>query len=264
MRKQIVGSSWKMHINSIKDGVDLAEQIKERVGNIDNLEIFILPTFPMIKFIADIFKGSNIGWGAQNMCFAEKGAYTGEVPPQILKDLECNYVEIGHAERRAFFNETDEIVNKKVKLSFKYGLTPIVCIGETQKDLDDEFHDIRLKTQVRWALDGLQISDMKKIIFAYEPVWAIGKQEAANPEYVQKTHAFIRNVISEEYGLDVGNSIRIIYGGSVSPESSKLLTKYEDIDGLFIGRFGLNGNSFESIIQASLNNIKFNEGEERI
>ncbi|SKA87722.1 triosephosphate isomerase [Clostridium sp. USBA 49] len=256
MRKKIVGSSWKMHINSIKDGIKLAEQIKENLGNVEDVEIFILPTFPMIKFIADVFKGSNIGWGAQNMCFEEKGAYTGEVPANILKELECAYVEIGHAERRVLFNETDEIVNKKVKLCYKYDLVPIVCIGETQKDLDNKLQNIKLKTQVLWALNGLEKEEMKKIIFAYEPVWAIGQSEAANPKYVQSVHEFIRNVIKEEYGSEVSENVRIIYGGSVSPESAKVLTKYNDIDGLFIGRFGLKAENFKSMIETTLNSYK--------
>lgn len=253
MRKKIVGSSWKMHINSIKDGVELANQIKEHVGNVEEAEIFILPTFPMIKFIADIFKGSNIGWGAQNMCFEEKGAYTGEVPAQVLRELECSYVEIGHAERRALFNETDEIINKKVKLCYKYNLVPIVCIGETQQDLDNKFQNIRLKTQVLWALNGLKKEEIKKLIFAYEPVWAIGQAQAADPEYVQSIHEFIRNVIKEQYGSEVSEAVRIIYGGSVSPESAKVLIKYKDIDGLFIGRFGLKAENFKSMVETALN-----------
>ncbi|MGF7431914.1 triose-phosphate isomerase [Thermoanaerobacterium thermosaccharolyticum] len=257
MRKKIVGASWKMHINSIKNGLELAKEIKDYVGNIDDIEMFILPAFPMIKLIADILKGTSIKWGAQNMCFSEKGAYTGEVPPQILKELECNYVEIGHAERRMLFNERDETVNKKVKLSLKYGLIPIVCIGETQEDLDNNFQNVKLRTQVLWALNGIEKQEMREIIFAYEPVWAIGKQKTADPEYVQSMHSFIRNVIIENYGYEAGNSIRIIYGGSVSPESASLLTKYGDVDGLFVGRFGLNAQNFKSIVQSVIkNNIK--------
>lgn len=249
MRKRIVGSSWKMHINSITDGVELANGIKEAVGNIDETEVFILPTFPMIKFIADIFKGSNINWGAQNVCFEEKGAFTGEVPINVLKELECKYVEIGHAERRALFNETDEIVNKKVKLCCKHNLAPIVCIGETKTDLDNKVGKIKIRTQVLWALDGLSNEEVKNVILAYEPVWAIGQKEAAKADYVQEVHEFIRSVVDEVYGNEVAESIRIIYGGSVSPESAKVLSKYKDIDGLFIGRFGLNAENFKAMVK---------------
>lgn len=249
MRKKIVGSSWKMHVNTIKDGVDLAKKIREYVGNIDETDIFILPTFPMIKFIADIFDGSNIGWGSQNMCFEEKGAYTGEVPVEVLKELECTYVEIGHAERRVLFNESDEIVNKKVRLCNKHNLVPIVCIGETQEDLDNKVQNIRIRTQVLWALDGLNKEDVKKVILAYEPVWAIGQKEAAKADYVQNMHKFIRGVIAEVYGNETAEAVRIIYGGSVSPESAKDLSRYKDIDGLFIGRFGLKPENFKSIVE---------------
>ena len=249
MRKRIVGSSWKMHINSIKDGVDLAKEIRGYVGDIEETEVFILPTFPMIKFISDVFIGSKIRWGAQNICFEEKGPYTGEVPIQVVKELECSYIEIGHAERRALFNETDEIVNKKVRLCIKYNLVPVICIGETRKDLNNKVVDIRLKTQVLWALHGLSKEDIKKVIFAYEPVWAIGQKEAANADYVQKIHKFIRGVISKEYGSEISEAVRIIYGGSVSPESAKTLSKYKDIDGLFIGRFGLEAESFKNMVE---------------
>lgn len=249
MRKKIVGSSWKMHVNTIKDGVDLAKKIREYVGNIDDTDIFILPTFPMIKFIADIFDGSKIGWGSQNVCFEEKGAYTGEVPVEILKELECTYVEIGHAERRGLFNESDEIVNKKVRLCNKHNLVPIVCIGETKEDLDNKVQNIRIRTQVLWALDGLKKEDVKKVILAYEPVWAIGEKEAAKADYVQNMHKFIRGVIAEGYGNETAEAVRIIYGGSVSPESAKDLSRYKDIDGLFIGRFGLKPENFKSIVE---------------
>lgn len=256
MRKQIVGASWKMHVNNLTDATYLAQKINEYVGNIGDVEIFILPTFPIIKHIADIFKGSKIGWGSQNICFEEKGAFTGEVPPQVLKDLGCTYAEIGHAERRHLFNETDEIVNKKVKLSLKYHLIPVVCIGETKDDKDNKFTKIRLKTQVLWALDGLEKDDIKKVIFAYEPVWAIGQQKSADASYVQDIHLYIRNVIKDEYGEKIGDLVRIIYGGSVTPESSQTLMRQKDIDGLFIGRFGLEPSNFKKIVEMALDSQK--------
>jgi triosephosphate isomerase (TIM) len=252
MRKKIVGSSWKMHINSIKDGVELAKEIRNYVGEIEEADVFILPTFPMIKFISDVFKGSKIKWGAQNVCFEEKGAYTGEVPIQVLKELGCSYVELGHAERRALFNESDEVINKKVKLCIKHNLVPIVCIGETQEDLNNDVDDIRLKTQILWALEGINKEEAKNVIFAYEPVWAIGQKEAAEAEYVRNVHEFIRKVISDIYGSETSEEIRIIYGGSVSPESAKVLTKYDEIDGLFIGRFGLKAENFKSMVETAL------------
>lgn len=256
MRKIIIGSSWKMHISSIREGENLANEIKKLVGSTEIIEMFILPTFPMIPLISNILRDCNIKWGAQNVSFSEKGAFTGEVPPMVLNELGCRYVEIGHAERRLLFNETDEIINKKVKLTLKYGMTPLICIGESAADKDNKLGQVRVKTQVLWTLEGLDKEEMRKIIFAYEPVWAIGQQEAANEDYVENMHAFIRDVITKEFGKDIGDAIRLIYGGSVSPENAGALTKKKNVDGLFIGRFGLNSANFEQIVRAVLNNIE--------
>lgn len=256
MRKHIIASSWKMHINSIATAVETAKELKDLIGKEDRVDIFFMPTFPIIPFIRDIFKGTTIKWGAQNMCYEDKGAFTGEVPPQVLKDLDCSYVEIGHAERRAYFNERDVFVNKKVKLALKYGLIPVVCIGESENDKFENVIRIKLKTQVLWALDGLNENDIKKVIFAYEPVWAIGKSQSASPDYVQDIHFFVRNIIKKEYGDKIGEDIRIIYGGSVSPQNSVDLTAKEDIDGLFIGRFGLKPENFKEMVNNDIRNKK--------
>jgi triosephosphate isomerase len=252
MRRKIVASSWKMHINSLDECKRLSNELKEKVGSVEGVEMFILPTYPIIQTVGSIFQDSKIAWGAQNVCFEEKGAYTGEVPIQILKDLGCKYVEMGHAERKSMFNETDPLINKKVKLCEKFGLIPVICIGETQENLDNNVGKIMLKTQVLWALDGVNKEFIKKIIFAYEPVWAIGKAEAASSDYVQETHTYIRKVIEEECGEDVAKTIRIIYGGSVSPETAPKLLKCPDVDGLFIGRFGLKSDNFKSMVESAL------------
>lgn len=256
MRKKIVASSWKMHINSIFDGKKLAKDICKEVGNIDEVEIFILPTFPMIQTVANEFEGSNIKYGAQNVCFAEKGAYTGEVPANVLKEIGCSYVELGHAERKDMFAESDILVNRKVKICEKYNLIPVVCIGETKDDLDNNIGKQVLKTQIEWALEGLSEDFRKKVILAYEPVWAIGKDKSADPEYVNETHKYIRQVIKEQYGKDVADRIRVIYGGSVSPQIAPKLVKYDDIDGLFIGRFGLKVENFKAMVQSTLNAVE--------
>lgn len=256
MRRKIIASSWKMHINSIVDGKNLAKDICDKVGNIEDIDIFILPTFPMIHTVSEAFKGSNIKYGAQNVCFAEKGAYTGEVPANVLKEIGCTYVELGHAERKAMFAENDILVNRKVKICEKYDLIPVVCIGETKEDLDNNVGKQTLKTQVEWALEGLSDDFRRKVILAYEPVWAIGQPKAARPEYVNEIHKYIRKIIEQEYGKEVANSIRVIYGGSVSPETAPDLVKYEDIDGLFIGRFGLKGENFKAMVDSALNIVE--------
>lgn len=252
MRKKIVGSSWKMHINSLEDGKLLAKEICQKVGSIDEVDIFLLPTFPMIHTVAEALKESNIKYGAQNVCFKEKGAYTGEVPAKVLKEIGCTYVEIGHAERKSMFGENDIQVSKKVEICEKYDLIPIICIGETQEDVDNGVDKQVLKMQIEWALNRVSKDFRKKIVFAYEPVWAIGKSEAADSKYVNETHIYIRNTIEYLFGKEVAEEIRIIYGGSVSPETAPELIKYENVDGLFIGRFGLKSENFKSMIDSAI------------
>ncbi len=254
MRKTIVGTSWKMHIHSMEEGMKLAAGIHRLVGQIEAVEMFILPTYPMILSIAKELEKGNIRWGAQNICVMDKGPYTGEVPPLILKELGCRYIEIGHAERRAMFGETDNDIYKKVRCALAYDMIPVVCIGETEADKRDHVGNVRLHTQVLWALNGLQIEEMKKVILAYEPVWAIGKTEAADAQYVENIHGYIRSILEREYGKDVSQEIRIIYGGSVSAENSGQLTKQENVDGLFVGRFGLNPENFSKIVKTAMAN----------
>lgn len=254
MRKKIVCFSWKMHINTRDEVTTLATGIRDLTKEMTELEIFLLPTFPLIPHISHILEGSHIGWGAQNMSFADYGAYTGEVPPVTLTDLGCKYVEIGHAERRIYFNESDYDVNKKVKLCLKFGMIPLACVGETENEKNDGLGYIRIKTQVLWALEGLSKEEIIRVILVYEPIWAIGKQEGASADYVEDIHSFIRNVVSKEYGNDVAEAIRIIYGGSVKLDSAKQLMKKENIDGLFAGRFALWPDKFAAIAETALSN----------
>ncbi len=254
MRKKIIGASWKTHIHSMMEGKELAKGIKRRVGDLKGIDIFILPTYPLIPAISDILQESNIRWGAQNISHADKGAFTGEVPPQILRELGCSYIEVGHAERRYIFHETDEIVAKKVKLALAYDMIPVICIGETKEEKDGMLSKLRLKTQILWAMSGLDVEERKKVIFAYEPIWAIGQDEAASPGYVEDVHCFLRQTLQAEFGKESGDVIRIIYGGSVSPGNAMELSKKENIDGLFIGRFGLKAEGFEEITRAVLHN----------
>jgi len=255
MRRKIVGASWKMHVNSIAEGIELASGIHKEVGDIEDVDIFILPSFPLIKGVSDIFQSGNIGWGAQNMCFDIKGAYTGEVPAQMLKELNCKYIELAHAERKAFFNETDETVNKKIKICEDFDFTPVVCIGETEEDVQNGKGCESLKTQILTMLDGINREFAKKIILAYEPVWAIGKAETAGLEYIADMHGFIRQTIKIQFGEDVSEHIRIIYGGSVNPETSDDLLGLPNVDGVFIGRFGLNPKNFKKITESAIKNI---------
>lgn len=256
MRKKIVGSSWKMHINSFDEASTLAQGIAERLGSEEEVDLFILPAFPLITMTKAMFYGTNIKFGAQNIAVAEKGAHTGEVPVKLVKELECAYVELNHAERRSMYNETDEMTAIKVSLCEQYGLTPIVCIGETSEDIERDRSRLTLRTQILWALENSSPAFREQIILAYEPVWAIGQAESASKEYIAKTHKMIRELVKADFNEDLSNKIRIIYGGSVSPETALQLSDVEDVDGLFVGRFGLQAENFEKIV----NNFK---GESR-
>ncbi|MDP2814979.1 MAG: triose-phosphate isomerase [Erysipelotrichaceae bacterium] len=260
MRKKIVGSSWKMHVNTKAQVDALALEIVEGVKNIENVDMFLIPTFPLIDHLANILRNSNVAWGAQNMAFVDYGAYTGEVPASTLADLQCTYIELGHAERRAHFNETDYAVNKKVNLCMDAGLTPLVCIGETKAEKEDGVGRIRIKTQIIWTLEGIEIEEVPKVIFAYEPVWAIGQPEGANPEYVNDMHRYIRDVIASEYGNDIAQKTRIIYGGSVKLESAHEYIRQENIDGLFTGRFALEAKNYIAIVDLVEKYVNEKEG----
>lgn len=252
MRKKIVGASWKMHINSIANGVSLAESLHQEVGNISDIDVFILPPFPLIKEVATIFKHGNIGWGGQNMCFAAQGAYTGEVPGLMLKELGCQYVELGHAERKAFFNETDQRVNQKLRLCQGLGLIPVLCIGEQKEDLRTGNELNELKRQILTMLDSLDPTFIQNVILAYEPVWAIGQAQTATLDYIEHIHAYLRSLIENHLGNQIANEIRIIYGGSVNPEISDELFQLPNVDGVFIGRFGLDPKNFKRIADSAI------------
>jgi triosephosphate isomerase (TIM) len=260
MRKKIVGSSWKMHINTKSEVDSLAMEIVEGVKDVSNIDMFLIPSFPLIDHLSNILNNSNISLGAQNMAFIDYGAYTGEVPAPTLAELGCTYIELGHAERRANFNETDHSVNKKVKLCLDYKMTPLVCVGETKAEKEDGVGKIRVKTQVLWTLNGVKPEDVDKIIFAYEPVWAIGQSEGANADYVDDMHHFIRNVIAQDYGNDVAQSVRIIYGGSVKLESAYELISKKNIDGLFTGRFALTAKNYIAIAALVSKYVQEKEG----
>lgn len=255
MRKKIVGSSWKMHINSLQEGERLAKGITAALAPLTcDIEVFILPPFPMIQPLSALFRNTPVKWGAQNVAYLEKGALTGEVPPDLLTELECSYVEVGHAERRQYFSESDTIVNKKVKLCLQYNLVPVICIGELAEDLKNKNAKVRLHSQILWAIDGIPEEQLQRVIFAYEPVWAIGKEKAADKSYVEEMHGYIRTVVAQNFGSETGEKIRIIYGGSVSPQFAYDISQSKYVDGVFIGRYGLNAENFAAMVTA-FNNL---------
>lgn len=246
MKKKICGASWKMHKNTL-DEVEYFCNVVKDAPVFTAIESFLLPSFVFIPFLSEHLSNTNLGFGSQTMAFAEDGAFTGEVSAIALKEFNCKYVEIGHAERREHFNETNNIVNKKVKLTLDYGMIPVVCVGENKQEKDSGVGDDVILEQVEWACKGIDASLMSDIIFAYEPVWAIGQQEGADSLYVEQQHRLIRMKLKSLASETIAQNTRIIYGGSVNKDNAKQLIQQENIDGLFVGRFGLDPYQFIEI-----------------
>ena len=240
MRKPVIAGNWKMY-KLHDEAVNTALELKSLVTNANHCEVVIAPVFTALKTVADRLEGSNVKVSAQDCApVSEQSANTGEVSAEMLKDVGCAFVIIGHSERRQFYKETNSSVNKKTKAALEAGLTAIVCVGEMLDEREAGEAKTVVKTQLQGGLDGLTVSDMKRIIIAYEPVWAIGTGKTATPEQAQEMHAFIRNVIGETHGKETSDEIRILYGGSVKPENIAELMNAEDIDGALVG-----GASFE-------------------
>lgn len=207
------------------------------------------PGMGVLYPVAMILKDSEIGLGSQNIAPAANGAYTGEFSIESLKEMNGSYAEIGHIERRTIFNETDDMINQKVRLALDYGVTPVLCIGEVMKT--DDYQEIKDLMKKQLFLDLFQIEGKKaeKIILAYEPAWAVGKTCAASAVHVQQVHGLIRECIKELYDRQTSEKIRIIYGGSVSQENVKLIVSDENVDGVFVGRFGHHPKQYASIVE---------------
>ncbi|MDD5771335.1 MAG: triose-phosphate isomerase [Candidatus Omnitrophica bacterium] len=247
MRKTIIAGNWKMY-KTLKDGQELAVALRRDLYKIENTDIVICPPFTLLGFLADALESSNIAVGAQDLYWQEEGAFTGEVSPAMIKDAGCLYVIIGHSERRQFFDETNETVNKKIKAALKCGLIPIVCVGENlqEREADKTFKVI--EEHINKGLADISASDMSKIIVAYEPVWAIGTGKTATPEQAQEVHKFIRGLLSKIYGQEAAEGIRIQYGGSVKPENITELMNKPDVDGALVGGASLKAESFAAIV----------------
>ena len=231
------------------EAVETALALKPLVANANHCEVVIAPVYVHIKTVADRLEGSNIKVAAQNCSFESKqSANTGEVSADMLKDVGASHIIIGHSERRQFYAETDNSVNRKTKSALLSGLTAIVCIGEMLAEREAGNAETVVKTQLVNSLQGLTTSDMERIIIAYEPVWAIGTGKTATPEQAQEMHAFIRQTLVEMQGNTVANATRILYGGSVKPNNIKDLMKNEDVDGALVGGAALDANSFAQIV----------------
>ncbi len=231
------------------EALETALALKPLVANANYCEIVIAPVFTALKTVCDRLEGSNIKVAAQNCSTEQKhGAHTGEVSVDMIKDVGCSHIIIGHSERRQFYCEIDESVNKKTKACLSFNLTAIVCVGEMLDEREAGNAENTVKTQLSSALDGLTVSDMERIIIAYEPVWAIGTGKTAAPEQAQEMHRFIRRALTEMQGKDVADAVRILYGGSVKPDNIKTLMAQADIDGALVGGASLEAASFAQIV----------------
>lgn len=241
---------------TLKEGEELVAALKRELYQIDSVEIVVCPPFTLLTYLADALEESNIKVGAQDLYWAEEGAFTGEVSAAMVKDAGCAYVIIGHSERRQYFGETNESVNKKIKAALKHGLTPIVCVGEllAQREANKTF--VVLDEQVKEGLKDLSEEDMSKIVIAYEPVWAIGTGKTATPAQAQEVHKYIRSLIAKLYNEDIAQALTIQYGGSVKPDNIAELIKQPDVDGGLVGGASLDAKSFSEIVKKSSEVIK--------
>lgn len=243
MRKIVVAGNWKMNKTRTE-----TEKFLETLGTVsDKVDVVIGVPFTNLETATRLAKGKNVKIAAQNMNPKLSGAYTGEISPLMLKDLGVEYVILGHSERREYYKECDKFINEKVKSALDNGLKPILCFGETLSQREDNITNKVVEEQLRIGLKDVCSEGIKKVVLAYEPVWAIGTGKTATTEQAQEVHAFIRSLLTEMYG-DVAEEVRVLYGGSMKPENALELMKQKDIDGGLIGGAALEVESFKKLI----------------
>lgn len=249
MRTPIIVGNWKLN-KTIGEAVGLVTSLRSLVADVTNVEIVVAPVFTGLSTVAEALVGGNIRLAAQDVFWEDSGAFTGEVSPGMLKDVGCDYVIIGHSERRQYFGETNESVNRKAKAAHKHGLIPIICAGESLKDRESGRTGAVVKDHVLNGIAGLSVAQIASTVIAYEPVWAIGTGRNATPDQAQEVHALIRALLSEIYSDDVASQVRIQYGGSVKPDNAVELIAQPDIDGALVGTASWEAKSFAQIVKA--------------
>ena len=249
-RRSFVAGNWKMNKTPSEARV-LAQDLRQRLEGCGHCDIAVFPVNLAITTVAEVLKGSNVFVGAQNVFWENSGAYTGSVSGPMLIDAGCKYVLTGHSERRQYFNETDERVNKRTKAALANGLQVILCVGETKEERENNVTEKVVRTHVEGGLAGVSVADMARVTIAYEPVWAIGTGLTATPEQAQEVHAFIRALVKDKFGTGVADALRIQYGGSVNAKNAKELLSKPDIDGALVGGASLKAEDFEVIVRAA-------------
>ncbi len=247
-RTPLMAGNWKMYKTS-PEAVETASRLVELVADTAEVDIMIAPVFTAIDPVSKVVKGSRVGLGAQNLYWEKKGAYTGEISADMLVSAGCQYVIIGHSERRQYFGETDETVNKKISAAIAAKLIPVFCIGETEAERESGKTFSVLDKQVKDGLKEKGVNDLGSLVIAYEPVWAIGTGKTATSGQAQEAHKYIRSLIDANFGTALADSVRILYGGSVKPANVSELMAKPDIDGALVGGASLDAESFSQIVK---------------
>lgn len=253
-RRTLIAGNWKMFKTHL-EGMVLVQQLGHELAGHDfeRVEVAVCPPFTALRTIQTLIDADRYSFtlGAQDVHFESEGAYTGEISPLMLKSLDVTYVIIGHSERREHFGETNEATSKKVRAAFAHGLIPILCCGETESERDAGETESKVEGQIAEALRGLKPEQLTTIVVAYEPIWAIGTGKTATPDDAQSTIAYLRTLIGKQHGDDIGQAVRILYGGSVKSGNAAALTGQPDIDGALVGGASLEAGEFASIVKAA-------------
>lgn len=251
MRRPFIAGNWKMNLTRA-ESVALATEIANQAAADAEVDLAICPPSVYLDAVGTAIKGSAVALGAQNMYFEPKGAFTGETSGAMLLDLQCRFVILGHSERRHVMGETDQDVNRKVKVALELGLTPIVCVGETLADREADKTKAVVGGQFSGSLAGLTAAQVQTIVIAYEPVWAIGTGKVATPAEAEEVHADLRRLLETSYNAATAQAVRIQYGGSVKPDNAAELLSQDNIDGALVGGAALKADSFMGIVKGAL------------
>ncbi|WP_372797527.1 triose-phosphate isomerase [Pontiella sp.] len=251
MRKKIIAGNWKMN-KTVEEAVELATAVKRELADCTEVDVVLCPPFTALKSVSDVVSETQIAVGSQNMSSEDEGAYTGEICHTMLKELFVRYVILGHSERREYYKETDEWINKKVIKALEKNLRPILCVGETLEERESGNMEKVVELQVREGLKGVSADAYTELVIAYEPVWAIGTGKTASAEQAQEVHAFIRATVKDMVGAEAADAVRIQYGGSMKPANAAELLGQPDIDGGLIGGAALDAGSFAEIVKAGM------------
>lgn len=250
MRKPFIAGNWKMNMLR-ESSVALVHELIDGLSGSDKVEVAVCPPAVYLSEVVAAARGTGIGVGGQNLYHADSGAFTGEISGAMLKDIGCQYVILGHSERRQLFGETDDSVNEKLKAALKHDLTPIVCVGETLEQREADATTQVVADQIAGSLASLSAEAGSRIVVAYEPVWAIGTGKTATPEQAEEVHAQIRGLLNDMFGDKIGEAIRIQYGGSVKPDNAAELLGQPNIDGALVGGASLKADDFQAIVRAA-------------